>query len=53
METQNTPNSQNNPEREKWNWRTQASLHQTSIKLLSSKQFGAGTKPEMQISRKR
>ena len=50
METQKTPNSQSNLEKEKRSWRNQASGLQTLIKLQSSRQYGPGTKTEIQIN---
>ena len=44
METQKTPNSQNNLEKEKQNWKNY------TTKLQSSKQYGTVTKLEIQIS---
>ena len=47
METQKTPNSQSNLEKEKQSWRNQPSDY--TIKLQSSKQHGIGTETEIQI----
>ena len=35
METQKTPNSQSNPEKEKWSWKNQAPWFQTILKSYS------------------
>ena len=35
MKTQKTPNSQSNLEKEEWNWRNQASWHQTILQSYS------------------
>ena len=51
METQKTPDSQSNLEKEKWSWRNQAQTSDYTIKLQSLKQYGAGTKTEIKISR--
>ena len=44
METQKTLNSQNNLEKEEWNWRNQYFLLQAKAKLQSSRRYGTGTK---------
>ena len=49
METQKILNNQSNLEKEKWDQRNQAPLDYTT-KLQSSKQYGSGTKTEIQIS---
>ena len=45
METQKTPNSQSSLEKEEWNWRNQPDY---ATKLQSSRQYGTGTKTEIQ-----
>ena len=48
METQKTPNSQNSLEKEEWSWRNQHfPTSDYTTKLQSSRQYGAGTKPEI------
>ena len=44
VETQKTPNSQSNLEKEKWSWRNQVPWLQTVLQSYSSKQYGSGTK---------
>ena len=55
METQKTPNSQNNPE--KWSWRNGMKLEESTFltsdyttKLQSSRQYGSDTKTEIQTN---
>ena len=48
METQKTPNSQSNPEKEKLELEESGSLTSDYItKLQSSKQYGTGARPEI------
>ena len=49
METQKTPNSQSSLEKEEWSWRNQSFLTSAyTTKLQSSRQYGTGTKAEIQ-----
>ena len=50
METQKTPNSQSNLEKEEWNWRNQPAQLQAILYSQSSRQYGTGTKTETQIN---
>ena len=51
METQETLNSQNNIEKEKLKWRKRSFLtSNNTTKLQVSKQYGTGTKTEIQIN---
>ena len=55
METQMTPNSQSNPEKEKWSWRTilynlKTLASDYTTKLQTCKQYGTGTRIETQIN---
>ena len=47
MEIQETSNSQSNLEKEEWNWRNQPG---SNTKPQSSRQYGTGTKTEIQIN---
>ena len=48
METQKTPNSQSNLEKENWSWRKLMFLtSEYTTKLQSSRQYGTGTKTEI------
>ena len=49
METQKTSNSQCNLEKEEWNWRNQPARLQALVQSQSSRQYGTGTKTEIQI----
>ena len=52
MEIQKTSNSQSDLEKEEWNWRNQPYLTSGSTtKPQSSRQYGTGTKTEIQINR--
>ena len=44
METQKTPNSQSSLDKEEWSWRNS----DYTTKLQSSRQYGTGTKTEIQ-----
>ena len=48
METQMTPNSQSNLEKEKWSWKNLTAVY--TAKLQSSRQYNTGTKTEIQIN---
>ena len=48
MEIQKTSKSQSNLEKEEWNWRNQPS--DSTTKPQSSRQYGTGTKTEIQIN---
>ena len=55
MEIQMTPNSQSNPEKEKWSWRTilynlKTLASDYTTKLQTCKQYGTGTRIETQIN---
>ena len=51
MEIQKTSNSQSNLEKEEWNWRKSTRLTSGSTtKAQSSRQYGTGTKTEIQIN---
>ena len=51
LETQKTPNNQPSLEKEEWSWRNQPSLTSGyTTKLQSSRQYGTGTKTEIQTN---
>ena len=51
METQMTPNSQSSLEKEEWSWKYQSFLtSDDTTKLQSSRQYGTGTKTDIQTN---
>ena len=50
METQKTLNIPSNLEKEQWSWRNQPSWLHNTTRLQSSKQYGTGTKTEIQTN---
>ena len=52
METQKTSNNQTNTEKRKWNWMEESGslTSDYTTKSQSSKQYGTGTKTEIQIN---
>ena len=50
MEKQKTPNSQSSLEKEEWSWESIFLNSDDSAKLQSSRQYGTGTKTEMQTN---
>ena len=50
METPKTPNSQSSLKKEEWSWESIFLNSDDSAKLQSSRQYGTGTKTEMQTN---
>ena len=50
MEIQKIPNSQSSLEKEKWNWTPFFLTSDYTTKLQSSRQYGTGTKTEIQTN---
>ena len=50
MEIQKNSNSQSNLEKEEWNWRNQPAWLQAILQRYSHRQYGTGTKTEIQIN---